>query len=243
MGGGGGGGAAHATFGILGCISPETLQVIQEQLRFERTTPVQQAVIPLFCGNKDVAVDACTGSGKTLAFVVPIIEKLRRLEEPLKKHQVQVLDLSSSARCVRSRGTARPPPSSAPRPPSRCDEGTRQLVMQVRVCACAACMPVCVHAGGRHRRVPDAGAGAANRVRGAGLCGQRAGAHVAAAGGRQVRRGTHTGAEQSAQRTGWGRASTMTQLSAVLLKGHCAARAATVCQVSTRNALYASVAH
>lgn len=48
----------------------------------------QEATIPLFCGNKDVAVDACTGSGKTLAFVLPSVERLRRLEQPLKKHQV-----------------------------------------------------------------------------------------------------------------------------------------------------------
>lgn len=33
-------------------------------------------------------MEACTGSGKTLAFVIPIVEKLRRLEAPLKKHQV-----------------------------------------------------------------------------------------------------------------------------------------------------------
>lgn len=49
---------------------------------------VQEATIPLFAGNKDVAVDAQTGSGKTLAFVIPVIEKLRRLDESLKKHQV-----------------------------------------------------------------------------------------------------------------------------------------------------------
>ena len=58
---------------------------------FERATPVQEATIPLFSGNKDVAVDACTGSGKTFAFVVPIIEKLRKLDRPLKLHQVRIL--------------------------------------------------------------------------------------------------------------------------------------------------------
>jgi ATP-dependent RNA helicase DDX55/SPB4 len=68
-------------------ISPETLAVVAS-LGFERTTPVQEATIPLFAGNKDVAVDACTGSGKTLAFIIPLIEKLRRREEPLRTHQV-----------------------------------------------------------------------------------------------------------------------------------------------------------
>lgn len=33
-------------------------------------------------------MDAATGSGKTLAFLIPVIERLRRLEEPLRKHQV-----------------------------------------------------------------------------------------------------------------------------------------------------------
>ena len=36
-------------------------------------------MIPLFCSNKDVAVDAATGSGKTLAFIVPIVERLLKL--------------------------------------------------------------------------------------------------------------------------------------------------------------------
>lgn len=76
-------------------LSPASLRVI-EQLGFKHTTPVQAAVIPLFCGNKDVAVDAATGSGKTLAFVLPIVERLRRLEEPLHKHQANMRVVFSS---------------------------------------------------------------------------------------------------------------------------------------------------
>jgi ATP-dependent RNA helicase DDX55/SPB4 len=34
---------------------------------FIKTTPVQEAAIPMFMGNKDVVVEAVTGSGKTLA--------------------------------------------------------------------------------------------------------------------------------------------------------------------------------
>jgi ATP-dependent RNA helicase DDX55/SPB4 len=74
-------------FEELSCISKPTLKVL-DTLGFATATPVQDATIPLFAGNKDVAVDACTGSGKTLAFVVPIIEKLRKLEYRLKTHQV-----------------------------------------------------------------------------------------------------------------------------------------------------------
>lgn len=66
-------------FRDLPCLSPETIAVLEQQLGFDTTTPVQEATIPLLSGNKDVAVDACTGSGKTLAFVLPVVEKLRRL--------------------------------------------------------------------------------------------------------------------------------------------------------------------
>ncbi len=66
------------------------LAVLSQQ-GFDRATPVQAATIPLFAGHKDVAVDACTGSDKTLAFVIPLIEKLRKLEEGLKKHQVNAV--------------------------------------------------------------------------------------------------------------------------------------------------------
>ena len=58
---------------------------------FERATPVQAAVVPMLCSNKDVAVEACTGSGKTLAFLLPMVELLLRAqqESPLKKHEVR----------------------------------------------------------------------------------------------------------------------------------------------------------
>jgi ATP-dependent helicase YprA (DUF1998 family) len=36
---------------------------------FTKMTPVQDAAIPMFMGNKDVVVEAVTGSGKTLASV------------------------------------------------------------------------------------------------------------------------------------------------------------------------------
>jgi len=71
--------AAPTRFRDLDCLSPETIAVLEGQLGFVATTPVQEATIPLLAGNKDVAVDACTGSGKTLAFVLPVVEKLRRL--------------------------------------------------------------------------------------------------------------------------------------------------------------------
>ena len=61
---------------------------------FDRMTPVQASTIPLFMAHKDVVVEAVTGSGKTLAFLIPVIEKLLRLDEPIKKHHVGAIVLS-----------------------------------------------------------------------------------------------------------------------------------------------------
>ncbi|KAG5440126.1 hypothetical protein PCANB_001695 [Pneumocystis canis] len=55
---------------------------------FEKSTPVQASTIPLFMKNKDVVVEAITGSGKTLAFLIPILEKLIRREEPFSEHHI-----------------------------------------------------------------------------------------------------------------------------------------------------------
>ncbi|CAL3963270.1 hypothetical protein PZA11_000938 [Diplocarpon coronariae] len=61
---------------------------------FAKMTPVQASTIPLFMGNKDVVVEAVTGSGKTLAFLIPVVEKLLRLEEPIKKHHLGAIIVS-----------------------------------------------------------------------------------------------------------------------------------------------------
>lgn len=63
-------------------------------MNFSRMTPVQASTIPLFMGHKDVVVEAVTGSGKTLAFLIPVIERLLRLEEPVKKHHVGAIIIS-----------------------------------------------------------------------------------------------------------------------------------------------------
>jgi ATP-dependent RNA helicase DDX55/SPB4 len=61
---------------------------------FTKMTPVQASTIPLFMTHKDVVVEAVTGSGKTLAFLIPLVEKLLRLEEPIKKHHVGAIIVS-----------------------------------------------------------------------------------------------------------------------------------------------------
>ena len=47
---------------------------------FTDMTPVQASTIPLFLRNKDVVVEAVTGSGKTLAFLIPLLERLGRVD-------------------------------------------------------------------------------------------------------------------------------------------------------------------
>lgn len=61
---------------------------------FTQMTPVQAAAIPHFMGNKDVVVEAVTGSGKTLSFLIPIVQKLLRVEEPTKRHHVAAIIVS-----------------------------------------------------------------------------------------------------------------------------------------------------
>ncbi|KAI2602295.1 ATP-dependent rRNA helicase spb4 [Hypoxylon sp. NC1633] len=59
---------------------------------FARATPVQASVWPLFGGgNKDVVVEAVTGSGKTLAFLLPLVHKILRQDEPTKRHHVAAI--------------------------------------------------------------------------------------------------------------------------------------------------------
>jgi ATP-dependent RNA helicase DDX55/SPB4 len=81
-------------FEALEGISPETLAVLHG-FGFTQATPVQEATIPLFCGNKDVAVDAATGSGKTLAFLIPIVERIRKQSSEAKPHEVRTRLFSS----------------------------------------------------------------------------------------------------------------------------------------------------
>ncbi|KAK4453043.1 hypothetical protein QBC34DRAFT_292397 [Podospora aff. communis PSN243] len=61
---------------------------------FAHPTPVQKSCLEIFRGNKDVVVEAVTGSGKTLAFLVPVVERLLRGDEPAKRHHVQGIIVS-----------------------------------------------------------------------------------------------------------------------------------------------------
>lgn len=58
-------------------------------MNFSRTTPVQAMAIPLLMGNKDLVVEAVTGSGKTLSFLIPLVERVLKADEPNKKGYVR----------------------------------------------------------------------------------------------------------------------------------------------------------
>ncbi|KAJ5590738.1 hypothetical protein N7450_004710 [Penicillium hetheringtonii] len=100
---------------------------------FARMTPVQASAIPLFMAHKDVVVEAVTGSGKTLSFLIPVVEKLLRLEEPLKKHHIGAIIISPTRELASqiyqvllsllefhpaSAAAINPPEGDAPRPKS-----------------------------------------------------------------------------------------------------------------------------
>ncbi|GAA6004818.1 ATP-dependent RNA helicase SPB4 [Rhodotorula paludigena] len=68
-------------------LTPWVADVVRD-MGFEQMTPVQASTIPLFMQHKDVVVEAVTGSGKTLSFVIPVLEKLLRREQPLGKREV-----------------------------------------------------------------------------------------------------------------------------------------------------------
>jgi hypothetical protein len=73
---------------------------------FTRMTPVQASAIPLFMQHKDVVVEAVTGSGKTLSFLIPIVEKLLRLDQPLKKHHVGAIVIAPTRWVMRKSRSA-----------------------------------------------------------------------------------------------------------------------------------------
>lgn len=68
-------------------LSGKTVEYLRSQ-GFVFATPVQAAVLPIFFGHKDVVVEACTGSGKTLAFLLPVLEKLNKMEKQCRKYDV-----------------------------------------------------------------------------------------------------------------------------------------------------------
>ncbi|KAJ5692915.1 hypothetical protein N7462_002338 [Penicillium macrosclerotiorum] len=124
--------SSRAWDGLTPSLSQWTLDAVAS-MGFTRMTPVQASAIPLFMAHKDVVVEAVTGSGKTLSFLIPVVEKLLRLEEPLKKHHVGAIIISPTRELASqiyqvllsllefhppSAAAIHPPEDDAPRPKS-----------------------------------------------------------------------------------------------------------------------------
>ncbi|OJJ44335.1 hypothetical protein ASPZODRAFT_121614 [Penicilliopsis zonata CBS 506.65] len=123
--------SSRAWDGVNPSLSEWVLEAVSS-MGFARMTPVQASAIPLFMGHKDVVVEAVTGSGKTLSFLIPVVEKLLRLEEPMKKHHVGAIiisptrELASQIYNVLVSLLAFHGPSSAAINPPADDNGPRQ---------------------------------------------------------------------------------------------------------------------
>ncbi len=81
-------------FDTLG-LNPSLLEGISVR-GFERTTPIQSAVIPIALQGHDVIGCADTGTGKTVAFVLPILHRLLedRAKDPADRGYTRVLVLA-----------------------------------------------------------------------------------------------------------------------------------------------------
>ncbi|KAJ5211914.1 uncharacterized protein N7498_003560 [Penicillium cinerascens] len=124
--------SSRAWDGLTPPLSQWTLDAVAS-MGFTRMTPVQASAIPLFMAHKDVVVEAVTGSGKTLSFLVPVVEKLLRLDEPIKKHHIGAIIISPTRELASqiyqvllsllefhpaSAAAIHPPEGDAPRPKS-----------------------------------------------------------------------------------------------------------------------------
>lgn len=54
----------------------ELKEEIQNKWKFEKTTPIQDAMIPAMLEGKDVVAESPTGTGKTLAYLLPLLQKV-----------------------------------------------------------------------------------------------------------------------------------------------------------------------
>ncbi|KAE8356539.1 ATP-dependent rRNA helicase spb4 [Aspergillus coremiiformis] len=123
--------SSRAWDGVTPSLSEWVLEAVSS-MGFTRMTPVQASAIPLFMAHKDVVVEAVTGSGKTLSFLIPVVEKLLRLEEPLKKHHVGAIiisptrELASQIHNVLLSLLAFHPPSASVMNPSEVEDTPRQ---------------------------------------------------------------------------------------------------------------------
>ena len=72
-----------------------------EAMGFDRTTPIQEQVIPLICGGADVIAKSQTGTGKTAAFSIPALEVI---DTDTEKPELQVLILCPTRELAQQAG-------------------------------------------------------------------------------------------------------------------------------------------
>ncbi|GDX79236.1 hypothetical protein LBMAG42_10470 [Deltaproteobacteria bacterium] len=72
-------GARMSTFSELG-LAPELVAAL-EAAQIVNPTPVQRMAIPAFLAGKPAVAVARTGSGKTLAYALPLVQRLRAVED------------------------------------------------------------------------------------------------------------------------------------------------------------------
>jgi ATP-dependent RNA helicase RhlE len=86
--------ASPIAFDTLG-LNPSLLEGVAVR-GFQRTTPIQSAVIPIALDGHDVIGCADTGTGKTVAFVLPILHRLlqARATDPADRGYTRVLVLA-----------------------------------------------------------------------------------------------------------------------------------------------------
>ena len=60
------------------------LQEGLDGMGFEKATPIQEQAIPIIQDGKDLIACAQTGTGKTAAFVLPILDKLTKVNQTNK---------------------------------------------------------------------------------------------------------------------------------------------------------------
>ncbi|XP_074599427.1 ATP-dependent DNA helicase DDX31 isoform X1 [Brevipalpus obovatus] len=72
-------------FSDLANLHPHLISCLENRLKIEAVTKVQQLTIPVILEGKDVLIKSATGSGKTLAYLVPIIQRLREIEPKISR--------------------------------------------------------------------------------------------------------------------------------------------------------------
>jgi ATP-dependent RNA helicase DeaD len=81
-------------------LDPRIEKAVKE-MGFDRTTPIQEQVIPLICGGADVIAKSQTGTGKTAAFAIPVLEAI---DTSTEKPTIQALILCPTRELAQQAG-------------------------------------------------------------------------------------------------------------------------------------------